>query len=125
MLEKKIQDIIWKESCRRGFTMFRNNVGLFVPAHTIDGIRAAILRGDIPEALTMCKTARRIRCGLTPGSGDLIGWKTINGVAQFTSIEVKTDSGTLRPDQSNWDEQVRKAGGISIIARSTADLEYH
>jgi hypothetical protein len=122
MLEKNIQDAVWKESCRHGFTLFRNNVGLFAPAFTIDAIRAAILRGDIPDALNMCKTARKIRCGLTPGSGDLIGWKTVDGIAQFVSIEVKTDSGVLRPDQSNWDEQVRKAGGISIIARSTADL---
>jgi hypothetical protein len=123
MLEKNIQDAVWKESCRHGFTLFRNNVGLFAPAFTIDAIRAAILRNDIPAALNLCKTARKIRCGLTPGSGDLIGWNTVDGIAQFASIEVKTDSGVLRPDQSNWDEQVRKAGGISIIARSTADLD--
>ena len=131
MLEKNIQDAVWKESCRHGFTLFRNNVGLFAPAFTIDAIRAAILRNDIPAALNLCKTARKIRCGLTPGSGDLIGWKSkiitpdmVNTqIAQVASIEVKTDSGVLRPDQSNWDEQVRKAGGISIIARSTADLD--
>ena len=122
MLEKNVQDIIWRESCQRGFTMFRNNVGLFAPAHTIDSIRAAILRGDIPAALNLCKTARKIRCGLTPGSGDLIGWRIENGVARFASIEVKTDSGRLSPDQSHWQDVVTKAGGIAIVARSTGDL---
>lgn len=124
MAEKQIQDLIWRDACKRGFTMFRNNVGLFVPAYTLDQLKIKLVHHEIGEAIQICRQARKIRCGLTPGSGDLIGWRTNpDGVAQFVSIEVKTDTGKLSSDQQNWDEQVRKAGGVSIVARQTGDLD--
>ena len=75
--------------------------------------------------------ARHVRMGLFPGSGDLIGWRTVTvtpdmvgkPIAQFLSIEVKTPTGKVRPDQSNWLEQVNISGGHAIIARSVSDTD--
>jgi hypothetical protein len=39
-------------------------------------------------------------------------------VAVFTSIEVKTATGRLRPEQQQWLDAVQAAGGIAGVARS-------
>ena len=75
------------------------------------------------------KTGRPIQFGLTRGSADLIGWRTVTvtpemvgqQIAVFTSIEVKTPSGRVTPEQWTWLENVMRAGGIAGIARSVAD----
>ena len=75
---------------------------------------------------------RVIRYGLITGSGDLIGWRSLvitpdmvgTTVAQFMSIEVKTPKGVVRPEQQVWADNVRKAGGIAIIARSVEDVRF-
>ena len=72
-----------------------------------------------------------VRYGLQPGSADLIGWRTITitpemvgqQVAVFTSIEVKSATGRLRPEQRQWMEAVQSAGGIAGVARSVEDAE--
>lgn len=64
--------------------------------------------------------------GLAKGSADLIGWTTRTitpemvgtQVAVFTSIEVKTPTGRLRPEQKQWLDVVQAAGGIAGVARS-------
>lgn len=65
-----------------------------------------------------------VRTGLVPGSGDLIGWTTRtilpsdvgSKVAVFTSVEVKTATGSKRSNQINWQQQVERAGGVAIFA---------
>jgi dihydroxyacid dehydratase/phosphogluconate dehydratase len=42
-------------------------------------------------------------------------------VAVFTSIEVKSATGRLRPEQRQWLEAVQAAGGIAGVARSVED----
>jgi hypothetical protein len=42
-------------------------------------------------------------------------------VAVFTSIEVKSATGRLRPEQRQWLETVQAAGGIAGVARSVED----
>ena len=72
---------------------------------------------------------RPVQFGLAKGSADLIGWTTRTitpdmvgqQVAVFTSIEVKTATGRLRPDQRQWLEAVQAAGGIAGVARSVED----
>jgi hypothetical protein len=57
--------------------------------------------------------------GLCKGSADLIGYRTITitpdmvgqQVAVFASIEVKTPTGRIRPEQQAWLETVQAAGG--------------
>jgi hypothetical protein len=92
---------------RKDLRLFRNNTG------------------SLPDP----KTGRPVQFGLARGSADLIGFRTITitpemvgqRVAVFTSIEVKTPTGRLSPDQSNWLGLVRGAGGIAGVARSVDD----
>jgi len=100
--------------------LFRNQVG--------EGYVGKALRD--PEGVFL-HDARHVRMGLFPGSGDLIGWRTLlvtpemvgKPIAQFLSIEVKTPTGRVRPDQTNWLTQVNLAGGHAIIARSVSDTD--
>lgn len=81
--------------------------------------------GSLPDP----RTGRPVQFGLARGSADLIGWRTITitpdmvgrQVAVFTSIEVKTPTGRVRPEQAAWLSAVTGAGGIAGIARSVAD----
>jgi hypothetical protein len=100
--------------------VFRNQVG--------EGYVGKALRD--PEGVFLMD-ARHVRMGLFPGSGDLIGWRTLTitpdmvgqPIAQFLSIEVKTPTGKVRPDQRNWADQITAAGGLAIIARSVSDTD--
>jgi hypothetical protein len=42
-------------------------------------------------------------------------------IAVFLSIEVKTPTGRLRPEQRQWLDAVQAAGGIAGVARSVED----
>jgi len=72
---------------------------------------------------------RPVQFGLCKGSADLIGWKRVTitpemvgqQVAVFTSIEVKTPTGRIRPEQQQWLDAVQAAGGIAGVARSVED----
>jgi hypothetical protein len=55
------------------------------------------------------------------GRGDSRDGWSAGGV--FTSIEVKTRTGKLRPEQEQWLKVVRAAGGIAGVARSVEDAE--
>ncbi len=81
--------------------------------------------GTLPDP----RTGRPIQFGLAKGSADLIGIKQITitpdmvgqTIGVFTSIEVKTPTGRVTPQQRNWLAMVRKLGGIAGIARSIRD----
>jgi dihydroxyacid dehydratase/phosphogluconate dehydratase len=72
-----------------------------------------------------------VQFGLARGSADLIGYRTVTitpemvgqQVAVFASIEVKTPTGRIRPDQRAWMETVQAAGGIAGVARSVEDAK--
>jgi len=76
------------------------------------------------------KDGQWIEFGLRKGSGDLIGWRTVEitpemvgtKIAQFLSVEVKSKTGKVREEQLNWQKQVNNAGGIAIIARSVEEV---
>ena len=108
MSEQHIQQHI-RLACSTGpVRLFRNNTGVLRDAN-----------------------GRPVQFGLCKGSADLIGWttRTITAdmvghqVAVFTSIEVKTLTGRLRPEQKLWLAAVETAGGIAGVARSVADAE--
>ena len=95
--------------------VFRNQVGVgWVGKAHRDGENVFIVK------------ARRVSMGLHVGSSDVIGWKSLvitpdmvgSRIAQFVSVEVKTDTGRTTPEQQNWIQQVNRAGGIAIVARS-------
>lgn len=81
--------------------------------------------GSLPDP----RTGRLVTFGLARGSADLVGWRTVEitpemvgqRVAVFLSIEIKTPTGRLRPDQQAWLRTVQQAGGIAGVARSVAD----
>lgn len=81
--------------------------------------------GQLPDP----RTGRPVQFGLARGSADLIGWRTITitpdmvgqRLAVFTSIEVKTPTGRVRPEQQAWLGAVQSAGGIAGVARSVSD----
>ena len=72
---------------------------------------------------------RPVQFGLCKGSADLIGWtsRTVTPemvgqqIAVFTSIEVKSTSGRVKPEQQQWLNAVEAAGGIAGIARSVGE----
>jgi hypothetical protein len=72
---------------------------------------------------------RPVSFGLCKGSADLIGWRTVTitpemvgqQVAIFTSIEVKSSSGRVKPEQQQWLNAVQAAGGIAGVARSVGE----
>ena len=104
--EQSIQQHI-RIACSTGQTrLFRNNTGTLRDQH-----------------------GRPVSFGLCKGSADLIGYRSITitpdmvgqQVAVFTSIEVKSATGRLRPDQQQWLDAVQAAGGIAGVARSVED----
>ena len=81
--------------------------------------------GQLPDP----RTGRYVQFGLAKGSSDLVGFKTIKitpemigqEVAQFVSIEIKTERGKLTEVQENWLQKVHDSGGIVGVARSIQD----
>ena len=104
--EQQIQQHI-RLACSTGDTrLFRNNTGTLKD-----------------------QNGRPVQFGLAKGSADLIGWTTRTitpdmvgqQVAVFLSIEVKTPTGRIRPEQQQWLDAVQAAGGIAGVARSVDD----
>ncbi len=121
MTESELQALILRAAGSKSHVrVFRNQVG--------EGYVGKAIRD--PEGVFLTD-ARHVRMGLFPGSGDLIGWRTVTitpdmvgqSIAQFLSIEVKTPTGRIRPDQRNWLDQINAAGGLAIIARSISDTD--
>jgi hypothetical protein len=99
-------------------------------------IRLTCSRGPVRLHRNNCGTlrdqhGRPVSFGLAKGSSDLIGWTTRTitpemigqQVAVFTSIEVKSPTGRVRPEQQQWIHAVQAAGGIAGVARSVEDAE--
>jgi hypothetical protein len=108
MTEQQIQQQI-RLACSSGDTrLFRNNTGTLRDQH-----------------------GRPVTFGLAKGSADLIGWTTRvitpdmvgQRVAVFASIEVKSQTGRLTPEQRQWLAAVSEAGGLAGVARSVEDAE--
>lgn len=104
-------------ACSRGPTrLFRQNVG---QGYTGNATRIArpttvtLQPGDV-----VIRNARPLHAGLCTGSSDIIGWTQRDGAAVFTAIEVKADRGRVTPEQANFIEAVKNAGGVAGVARS-------
>ena len=81
--------------------------------------------GKLPDP----RTGRWVQFGLAKGSSDLIGFKTVKitpemigqDIAQFVSLEIKTERGKLTDIQQNWLQKVKSSGGIVGVARTVKD----
>jgi len=111
----------------KGIRLFRNNTGMGWAGKVV----------TIPDSKdVLIKDARPLNAGLTEGSSDLIGWKTITitpemvgkEIAVFVAIEVKTDTGRPTEKQMNFIDAIKKSGGYAGVARSiqdAANIVYH
>ncbi len=125
--EKPVQnEILLKIGSRPDCRLFRNNVGQAYQGTVI---------GDNAYSLTLSKP-KQIKYGLTSGSSDLIGWKTVKitpdmvgqNIAVFLAIEVKrpgriTSNKKTLEKQENFINQVKVSGGIAGIVRDVRDAE--
>jgi len=106
-------------------TVLQNQVRLAVSSTCRD----VVLFRNHSGALRDSKTGRMVPFGLSPGSPDLVGWKTVEvtpdmvgmQVAVFCGIEIKTPTGRLREDQVRWLQRLDDSGGIAGVARSTGE----
>lgn len=106
-------------------TILQNMIRLAIGADCPD---CTIFRNHC-GALKDPRTGRLITFGLSPGSPDLIGWKSIivtpemvgTKLAVFCGIEIKTATGRVRPDQRHWLNLLSSSGGIAGVARSVND----
>jgi len=81
--------------------------------------------GKLPDP----RTGKWVQFGLAKGSSDLIGFKTVKitpemigkEIAQFVSLEIKTERGKLSTIQQNWLQKVKSSGGIVGVARTVKD----
>ncbi len=81
--------------------------------------------GKLPDP----RTGQWVQFGLAKGSSDLIGFKTVKitpemigqEIAQFVSLEIKTERGKLSNIQQNWLQKVKSSGGIVGVARTVKD----
>ena len=95
MTEHEIQDAIRLELSRRGVITFRENIGSF---KTEDG--------------------RIIKTGLPVGTSDLLAILP-GGLAAW--IEVKTPTGSVRPEQENFINRMKSLGHTAGVARSVEE----
>lgn len=105
----------------RGYRLFRNQ-------------RGAGWTGDwtkLKDGSVLIKNPRFVRYGLFDGAADFIGWRQVEVtkdmvgqlVPVFASVEIKTNEGSLSPQQRKWRKNVSKAGAIALVARSPEDLD--
>lgn len=100
-------------------TMFRNNVGT---AWTGDVQR-------LRDGSILIRNPRPFHAGLMVGSGDLIGWRSVEitpdmvgkKIAVFASVEVKSLKGKASAAQQNWRKNVINAGGLACVAKSSTE----
>lgn len=105
MTESKLQSLVRMECARRGWHVWRNNVGVLVDA------RGRPIRYGLANDSTALNAALK--------SADLIGWDS-NG--RFVSIECKSINGRVDPAQDAWRRLVERSGGYAVIVRDLSEL---
>jgi hypothetical protein len=105
--------------------LWRNNVGTGwagqatrVTAGNLQAIAHSIRPGDV-----IIRNGRPLHAGLCVGSSDLIGYRRVDGVAQFVALEVKTATGRPTTEQTRFLDHIRTAGGCAAIVRSVSDAD--
>lgn len=103
--------------------LWRNNVGTGwagqatkVTPGNLRAVSQAIRPGDV-----VIRQGRPLHAGLCVGSSDLIGYRQVDGVAQFVALEVKSATGRATKEQGQFIDHIQAAGGLAGIARSVDD----
>jgi hypothetical protein len=113
--------------------LFRNNVGTgwAGPATRITAANRFTIGQSLQPGDVVVRQGRPLHAGLCVGSGDLIGYSTVEvtpemvgqRVAVFASVEVKAPKGRVSPEQAAFAQHIQQAGGMAGIARSVSDAE--
>ncbi len=111
-------------ACGSGDTrLWRNNVGTGwagqatkVTTGNLRAAAAALRPGDV-----VIRQGRPLHAGLCVGSSDLIGYRRVDGVAQFVALEVKSATGRPTAQQTQFLNHITGAGGCAGIVRSVDD----
>jgi hypothetical protein len=105
--------------------LWRNNVGTGwagaatrVTAGNLQAIAHTLRPGDV-----VVRNARPLHAGLCVGSSDLIGYRQVDGLAQFVALEVKSERGRPTPEQTRFLDHISSAGGCAAVVRSVADAD--
>jgi hypothetical protein len=125
MSEHEIQQRILL-ACGSGTTrLWRNNVGTGwagqatkITPGNIRAVAAALRPGDV-----VVRQGRPLHAGLCVGSSDLIGYRQVDGMAQFVALEVKSATGRPTAEQTQFVDHINGAGGVAGIVRSVADAQ--
>lgn len=103
--------------------LWRNNVGTGwagqatkVTPGNLRAVSQALRPGDV-----VIRQGRPLHAGLCVGSSDLIGYRQVDGVAQFVALEVKSATGRPTKEQTLFIDHIQAAGGLAGIARSVDD----
>jgi hypothetical protein len=103
--------------------LWRNNVGTGwagqatrVTAGNLQAIAHTLRPGDV-----VVRNGRPLHAGLCVGSSDLIGYRRVNGLAQFVALEVKSERGRPTPEQTRFLDHISSAGGCAAVIRSVED----
>ena len=103
--------------------LWRNNVGTGwagqatkVTPGNLRAIATALRPGDV-----VIRQGRPLHAGLCVGSSDLIGYRQVDGIAQFVALEVKSATGKATKEQVQFLDHINGAGGCAGIARSVDD----
>ena len=105
--------------------LWRNNVGTGwagqatrVTAGNLNAMAHTLRPGDV-----VIRNGRPLHAGLCVGSSDLIGYRQVDGVAQFVALEVKTQTGRVTTEQTRFLDHIQTAGGCAAVVRSVADAD--
>ena len=105
--ETKIQNKIMMDMSKKGYLVWRNQVGLF---KTMDGRTVNIGIKGSSDLMAIKPTV------ITP---DMVG----QTLAVFVAVEVKTATGRQSEPQKKWQKAVEKLGVKYILARSENDID--
>jgi hypothetical protein len=105
--------------------LWRNNVGTGwagqatkVTPGNLRAVSQALRPGDV-----VIRQGRPLHAGLCVGSSDLIGYRVVDGVAQFVALEVKSATGRPTAQQTQFLDHITSVGGCAGIVRSVEDAQ--
>ncbi len=105
--------------------LWRNNVGTGwagqankVTPGNLRAVSQALQPGDV-----VIRQGRPLHAGLCVGSSDLIGYRQVDGVAQFVALEVKSPAGRATKEQAQFLQHITSVGGCAGIVRSVDDAQ--
>jgi len=123
MTEHAIQQRILLACGSGSVRLWRNNVGTGwagqatkVTTGNLQALAHALRPGDV-----VIRQGRPLHAGLCVGSSDLIGYRQVDGVAQFVALEVKSATGRPTTQQTQFLNHITSAGGCAGVVRSVDD----